>query len=188
MTAAAPPEPTPDGKDWTWVLDRPCPDCGLRAGAVPLADVPDRLRSTSREIAATLGDARAVQRPTPTTWSALEYACHVRDCCDLYLHRLGLMLDQDDPSFPDWDQDETALAERYDLQAPAVVADEVVAAADRLAHAFEDVAGDQWERTGHRSDGADFTVASFARYFLHDPVHHLWDIRTGLARPDAASG
>ena len=30
-----------------------------------------------------------------------------------------------------------------------------------------------------RSDGVAFTVVSFARYFLHDPVHHLDDVRRG---------
>jgi len=33
---------------------------------------------------------------------------------------------------------------------------------------------------GRRSDGAVFTVASFARYMVHDPVHHLYDV-TGQA-------
>jgi hypothetical protein len=34
----------------------------------------------------------------------------------------------------------------------------------------------QWERTGARSDGARFSVDSFARYLIHDPVHHLHDV------------
>jgi hypothetical protein len=25
-------------------------------------------------------------------------------------------------------------------------------------------------------DGASFTVDSFSRYFLHDVIHHLWDV------------
>jgi hypothetical protein len=41
------------------------------------------------------------------------------------------------------------------------------------------VTGDQWQRTGKRSDGASFTVETFARSFIHDPVHHLYDV-TGL--------
>jgi len=35
---------------------------------------------------------------------------------------------------------------------------------------------EQWERPGRRSHGAHFTVASFARYLVHDPVHHLADV------------
>jgi hypothetical protein len=38
------------------------------------------------------------------------------------------------------------------------------------------------ERTGDRSDGSSFTVESFARYFLHDPVHHVADVRRGYDR------
>jgi hypothetical protein len=38
------------------------------------------------------------------------------------------------------------------------------------------VAGAQWARPGHRSNGSVFTVDTFARYFLHDLAHHAWDI------------
>jgi len=34
-------------------------------------------------------------------------------------------------------------------------------------------------RPGFRSDGARFTVESFARYFVHDLAHHLHDV-TGV--------
>ena len=48
-----------------------------------------------------------------------------------------------------------------------------------IANHFQGVTGDQWQRTGNRSDGASFTVETFARYFIHDPLHHLYDV-TGL--------
>ena len=99
---------------------------------------------------------------------------------DLYLRRLRLMLDTEDPLYPNWDQDATAVAERYGEQDPAVVAAELLAAATALADAFDAVPADGWTRTGRRSDGAAFTVESFARYLIHDPVHHLWDV-TGAA-------
>jgi hypothetical protein len=41
----------------------------------------------------------------------------------------------------------------------------------------------QWARTGRRSDGAAFTVESFARYFVHDPVHHLHDVQAPPPEP-----
>src|SRR5262249_58079451 len=75
-------------------------------------------------------------RPSPQVWSPLEYGCHVRDVFRLYDYRLGLMLTQDDPTYPNWDQDETAVRDRYGEQDPARVADELVEAAqgpaDRL--------------------------------------------------------
>ena len=118
----------------------------------------------------------AARRPRPDKWSALEYGCHVRDVLRLYDYRLTLMLTKDDPLYPNWDQDETAVADRYDTQDPATVADELAAAAEAIAARFDTVSGAQWERPGRRGDGAVFTVETFARYFVHDPVHHLYDV------------
>ncbi|MFI2611421.1 DinB family protein [Kitasatospora sp. NPDC018619] len=168
----------PDTKDWTWVLERPCPDCGLDTPRVVREDVAGMVRANARGWSRVLaGDVAGLRRrPEPGVWSDLEYACHVRDVFRLFAVRLGLMLDQDDPLFANWDQDATAVADRYAEQDPGVVAGELAEAAEVLAAAFERVAGAQWERTGNRSDGARFTVESFARYLIHDPVHHLFDV------------
>ncbi|MFJ9694196.1 DinB family protein [Kitasatospora sp. NPDC101183] len=168
----------PDTKDWTWVLERPCPDCGLNTPAVVREDVAGMIRANAEGWLAVLGgeEEGLRRRPQPSVWSPLEYACHVRDVYRLFLVRLNLMLDEDDPLFPNWDQDETAVAERYGEQDPRVVAGELAEAAQALAAAFEAVAGERWRRTGNRSDGARFTVESFSRYLIHDPVHHLVDV------------
>jgi hypothetical protein len=115
-------------------------------------------------------------RPDDATWSPLEYAAHVRDVFRIYYFRLDLMLTQDDPAFPNWDQDETAVAEKYNEQDPAVVSTELVEAGENVARSFAAVESEQWQRTGRRSDGASFTVESIAKYFVHDPIHHLWDV------------
>jgi hypothetical protein len=101
----------------------------------------------------------------------------------LYDQRLELMLSQNDPLFPNWDQDETAVADRYGEQDPAEVAAALRQAAFAIAGRFEGVTGEQWQRTGARSDGARFTVETFARYFVHDPVHHLYDVTGQRAVP-----
>ncbi|GAA2241616.1 maleylpyruvate isomerase N-terminal domain-containing protein [Kitasatospora cystarginea] len=170
---------TPDTKDWTWVLQRPCADCGLDTPSVAREDVPAMVRANATAWVARLAelpDERLRRRPRPDVWSDLEYACHVRDVFRLFAVRLDLMLTQDDPLFANWDQDETAAAEQYGSQDPGLVAVQLAEAAERLAQAFEAVAGEQWQRTGSRSDGARFTVESFARYLIHDPVHHLFDV------------
>ncbi|GJF30149.1 methyltransferase type 12 [Kitasatospora sp. NE20-6] len=168
----------PDAKDWTWVLERPCSDCGLNASGVVREDVAGMVRANAASWVTLLaGDpAELRHRPQPDVWSPLEYACHVRDVFRIFDLRLALMLTQDDPTFPNWDQDETAVAERYGEQDPAVVGPELAAAAEQLAAAFDQVSGSRWSRTGLRSDGARFTVETFARYLIHDPVHHLYDV------------
>jgi DinB superfamily len=169
----------PDSKDWTWVLQRPCPECGFDSRAVERTDIAGLLSANAsswRDLLATRGEADLRARPDESTWSPLEYACHVRDVFALYDYRLGLMLEQDDPLYPNWDQDATAVESDYPSQDPAVVSGELGQAADVLAARFAGVTDDQWSRPGRRSDGAAFTVETFARYLVHDPVHHLHDV------------
>jgi hypothetical protein len=109
-------------------------------------------------------------------WSPLEYGCHVRDVFRKFDERLQLMLTEVDPHFENWDQDKTALEDDYPSQAPADVAAALKEAAESVARHFDAVTSDQWGRRGFRSDGSAFTVESIARYLMHDPVHHLWDV------------
>jgi hypothetical protein len=166
----------PDAKDWTWVLRRPCPQCGFDAASVPQDAIPDAIRANAAAWAPVLARADVRDRPSPSTWSPLEYACHVRDACRIFAERLELMLAEADPIFANWNQDATAVAERYGEQDPSTVAVELGDNARAIADAFAHVEPDQWPRTGRRTDGASFTVASLGRYFLHDPVHHLHDV------------
>lgn len=173
----APLPPTPDDKDWTWVLDRPCPECGFDTSTVDVGRVGAMVRENASIWQSVLARSDVRDRPEPDTWSPLEYACHVRDVLRIYLERLDLMLTEDGPHYPNWDQDATAIEDRYDRAEPAAVAAELTRAAAALADRFDEVAPDQYARTGFRSDGASFTIDTFARYFIHDPVHHLWDVR-----------
>ena len=171
----------PEDKDWTWVLTTACPECGFDAAALDLADLPQRLRDDAEGWVGVLARADAATRPTPTVWSPLEYACHVRDAHRVFDERVGLMLAQDDPQFANWDQDRTAVEERYDQQDPATVAGELVSAATAVAATYAAVAGAQWQRSGRRSNGSAFTVGTIGRYHLHDVVHHSWDVGAGWA-------
>ncbi|WP_116999933.1 DinB family protein [Desertimonas flava] len=166
----------PDTKDWTWVLQRPCPECGFEAAGVTVRDVPRLVRDNASVWAAVLRRDDVGVRPQPQRWSALEYACHVRDVFALFDTRLHLMLDEEGPRFANWDQDETAERERYGDQDPATVSADLATAAAAVAESFAAVTEDQYGRSGVRSDGAEFTVATFAQYFVHDPIHHLWDV------------
>src|SRR5262249_13825960 len=116
------------------------------------------------------------ERPSDDRWSTLEYACHVRDVYRLANVRAGLMLAHDDPTFPNWDQDATAVDERYEQQDPDEVAAALADAAGELARLYSSLPAGAAKRPGRRSDGARFTVESFGRYILHDPVHHLTDV------------
>jgi SAM-dependent methyltransferase len=167
----------PDTKDWTWVLERACPECGLEAGSVYPGDLPHLLRENAHVWLALMGDPDVAVRPEPRVWSPLEYACHVHDVHQLFHERVASMLTEDGPHFANWDQDTTAVEKRYAEQVPAIVGPTLVAAAYAVADAYAAVSGDTWDRTGVRSDGAVFTVATLGRYHYHDVFHHLHDVR-----------
>jgi hypothetical protein len=171
----------PDDKDWTWVLDRRCPECGFDASTCTAASVPDLLRANASSWRELLREGVVrCGRPGPSTWSSLEYACHVRDVYARYTQRIERMLAEDDPLYPNWDQDASAAEERYEEQDPVVVVDDLGAGAEALAQRLEALPATAWERRGRRSDGASFTIDSLARYMIHDPIHHLWDVTSSL--------
>jgi len=172
-----PPTPAPDDKDWTWVLEKPCPDCGFDAAQLDGSDIGGVVRDAARRWQLALGGSDVRQRPSPAVWSVAEYGSHCRDVCLIFADRVSLMLQQDDPLFSNWDQDRTAIEKRYWADDPAVVAVELAAAAGAAADTFDGVTGAQWARTGRRSNGSVFTVQTLGRYFVHDLLHHLWDVR-----------
>jgi hypothetical protein len=169
-------EIVPDTKDWTWVLQRPCPECGFVAADLPATEVAAVVAGTVPRWQAVLARPDARERRRPDVWSPLEYACHVRDVFGVFTGRVELMLAQDEPRFPNWDQDETALAERYGEQDPAAVGQQLASAGAAASAAFAGVPDDAWQRRGFRSNGSAFTVETLGQYFVHDVVHHLHDV------------
>ena len=86
------------------------------------------------------------------------------------------MLNEDDPFFPNWDQDLSAVEEAYEQQDPQRVVDELREAATGLAARLGRIAEPEWPRPGRRGDGAAFTVETISRYMVHDPIHNVWDV------------
>jgi hypothetical protein len=166
----------PDTKNWTFVLEVPCPECSFDASRVGFREVPGLVRSTARAFAERLQEPGADVRPDDSTWSPLEYGAHVRDVFRVFETRLALLLAEEGPRFANWDQDAAAVDGDYASQDPRAVALELVASAESVADAFSAVDASQLDRVGSRSDGSVFTVETLARYFVHDPVHHLWDV------------
>jgi hypothetical protein len=167
---------TPDTKDWTWVLGRPCPECGFDAAAHDVSDLPDLLEATASSWSQALARGDAAVRPRPGVWSALEYGCHVRDVHVLFAGRVRLMLTEDVPTFANWDQDAAAVERDYGNQDPVEVAAELVGAARTVAMLYASVTGATRGRRGLRSNGDEFTVESLGRFHLHEVVHHLHDV------------
>jgi uncharacterized damage-inducible protein DinB len=167
---------TPDTKDWTWVLDRPCEECGFDSGDYSREDVSSNIRANVVEWRNQLNRDDVKVRPRETQWSVLEYACHVRDVYRIFCERITLMRDEDNPTFTNWDQDQTAIDDNYGAQDPAVVSTELSVSAETLAQLLDALQDDEWARRGTRSNGSEFTIESISIYMMHDSLHHLWDV------------
>ena len=166
-----------DEKDWTWVLERRCDQCGLDAGAIEFGGIARRAFVVAAEWVQILTSHPAVEaRPEPAVWSPLEYGAHVRDVYRVFDERLAAMLEVDNPTFADWDQNQTARLADYAESDPEQVAVELEQAAQGLIARIEPISDRDWARPGSRSNGSTFTVGTLLQYFLHDVVHHLWDV------------
>src|SRR2546423_1313814 len=92
----------------------PCDECGFAAETFVVPDVAETIRGFGRRYRAPLtrflpgedGDAVVRQRPDETTWSALEYAAHMRDVIMLWGWGLNAVLKDDHPVIPAPDQSE----------------------------------------------------------------------------------
>ncbi|MCD6640133.1 MAG: DinB family protein [Nocardioides sp.] len=166
----------PDTKDWTWVLERPCEECGLDSSTLGVTDLPVLLAETTRRWSEVLARPDVAQRPDEHTWSPLEYAAHVRDVHTIFGERLAAMLAEDVPTFANWDQDAAAEIGRYAEQDPASVDIALIEAAGTAAGLYATVTPATAGRRGVRSNGSEFTVETLGRYHLHDVLHHLWDV------------
>ncbi|MBA3266751.1 MAG: DinB family protein, partial [Acidimicrobiia bacterium] len=128
-----------------------CPECGLDYESMPPADAVVAVRGFARRYRAPLsrllpGEDETVLRTRPAleTWSALEYAAHVRDVFGRYAAWVDLVLSEDRPVLEGPTPDEAAVAGRYNEQAPAEVAEELARRAEALAAALEAVPDDGW--------------------------------------------
>jgi hypothetical protein len=83
---------TPDTKDWTWVLERRCPECGFDAAGFERELVGSMILANAAAWQRVLRDPEVKRRRSADVWSPLEYTCHVRDVFRIYNERLRLML------------------------------------------------------------------------------------------------
>ena len=124
-----------------------CGECGFVYTDVAAADTPAAIRAFGRRFRAPLtrflqgedGDALIRRRPAPETWSALEYAAHVRDVFFNYDRWVGQILAEDRPELEGPGPEELAVERRYNEVDPVAVVDDLAANAESLAATFEDV-------------------------------------------------
>jgi len=164
----------------------PCDECGFAHGSLAIEDAPAALREVGGRYRAPLTrslrgedlDALVRAHPLEGTWSALEYACHVRDVLAIQRERLSIARVQEGYA-PEPMRREALVAERaYNEQDPSGVATEVAANADAVATFVESFDASDWERTMTYffPERAERRLTWVVRHTVHEGEHHLLDI------------
>jgi S-DNA-T family DNA segregation ATPase FtsK/SpoIIIE len=163
-----------------------CDECGFVYDEERLRPLDELLRHVGPPFRAVLAedDGALRRRPAPAVWSALEYACHVRDVLLLQRDRIYVALVQELPAFTPMYRDERVSLARYNDQDPAKVADQIDVAADLLAGTYAVLDDDQLARRCHYGypDPEIRTVRWIGVHTLHEAQHHAMDARRSLGR------
>lgn len=166
--------------------DGQCAECGLVYESVPPGDAVVAIRSFARRYRAPLSrgladedlDEVVRRKPAPDVWSALEYACHVRDVFLVQRLRIERALVEDAPVFEPMGRDERAVDDRYNEQDRDVVADALAVNAEALAVTLAGVDAGDWTRTAIYPfpQPTERTLLWVSRHTVHEGTHHLLDI------------
>lgn len=173
-----------------------CLECGFEAASVSKANADEVVRNLGSRYQMALGnggpaepaDARLRQRPAPGTWSALEYAAHMRDVVALWGLALHRILTEDSPQLPSVDPglpDRVAAEADYAGQEPATVGRELSANAERMAKKVATIRAEQWNLTAWFGEVV-ISPLWIVQKVAHEGHHHLLDIERSLAssQPD----
>ncbi len=124
------------------------------------------------------------------TWSALEYACHVRDVLLIQRDRVILALVEESPSFAPMHRDERVGLAGYDHERPLEVAAQVTMAAELFGQLFDRLSEEQLGRHCLYNFPAptERDLDWVGRHTAHEVTHHLHDVRGGLDRVATRDG
>lgn len=168
-----------------------CSECGFVYEDLAASEIVGVIRHAAREIRERLGSALGEPdgvpmlrtRPEPTTWSALEYAGHVRDVFLTQHGRLYHGLVVDTPEFPSMHRDERVELGAYNEEDPTTTAGEVTMAADLFGRLAQRLTPEQWARACIYVNPVptERELIWVARHTAHEVLHHLGDIDRVLA-------
>jgi len=168
-----------------------CDECGFDYGASELDAVVTTLVRQAAEAGMTLTQAAAGPepevirlRPEPEVWSAIEYACHIRDVLEVQRRRIAQALVEQRPVFAPMDRTGRVSHEKYEQQDPIVVAAAVVRFAREFGAAAMALTPAQRQIRGLYNYPVRMprTLDWVIRHTAHEIQHHRHDIVDVLSR------
>ena len=123
-------------------------------------------------------------RPEPDVWSAIEYACHVRDVLEVQRFRIAQCLAEDRPVYAPMDRTGRVKQEKYENQDPMEVAAALVRFAREFGAAARVLQPQELGKLGlyNYPVRAPRTLSWIIRHTAHEIQHHRHDIVEILAK------
>jgi len=112
----------------------------------------------------------------PDGWSVVEVICHLRDYEEIFTGRARLMLDQDNPTLPGYDQEHLARERNYKNQSLHEAFDAYVQNRQRFINLLSGLSDAQWHRPGIHPQWGDINLLELGtNAALHDliPIEQL---------------
>ncbi|WP_405060545.1 DinB family protein [Kribbella sp. NBC_01505] len=123
-------------------------------------------------------------RPEPEVWSAIEYACHVRDVLEVQRFRIAQCLAEDRPVYAPMDRTGRVKQEKYENQDPMEVAAALVRFAKDFGAAARVLTPPQLGKLGLYNYPVRMprSLSWVIRHTAHEIQHHRHDIVSILAK------
>jgi hypothetical protein len=165
-----------------------CAECGfvydLADAHIAGAAIIEGATTLGRLVTGTDAPVRA--RHEPSTWSPLEYACHLRDVLLVQRERVLLARRRETPKLEPMGREERADHDGYAEQDAEDVARQLADAAQLFANVLSRLEPDDWHRTViyNYPTPAVRSLAWVAAHTLHEVQHHTLDVRRQLPPDD----
>ncbi|ADB33841.1 hypothetical protein Kfla_4824 [Kribbella flavida DSM 17836] len=171
-------------------VDGLCEECGFNYGTGDLQGTVTLLVRQAAETAMALTKAAAGPdpdvvrlRPEPDVWSAIEYACHVRDVLEVQRLRIAQCLAEDRPMYAPMDRTGRVKEAKYEDQNPVEVAAALMRFAREFGAAARVLTPAELGRLGlyNYPVRAPRTLSWIVRHTAHEIQHHRHDLISILA-------
>ncbi len=156
-----------------------CRECGFRYALAP-AEIAAACEASLGDVVAAAGGvptALRARRIAPPVWSPNAYCAHLADATELIEGRVRRIATEDRPLLPGYDQDEAAVAGRFDEVPMAASLPRIEAAVARFTALVRSLPEDAWSRAGVHEEAGDLRLRDIAHDMPHELTHHAGDLR-----------
>ena len=129
-----------------------------------------------------VGDRLDVRPAGDGEWSAREIVHHLADSEMTSAIRLRLLIAEDGPQIPGYDQDRFAERLHYDRPIEASL-DAMEAARRTSAELVAALSEDEWRRSGTHSESGPYSVETWLEIYAAHPFDHAEQIRRAAGLP-----